>query len=285
MHRTHLPETSARKPYPQFKECLPHLQLSQGRYLVRFAQTAEDLDAVLKLRFEVFNLELLEGFESSYRTQRDEDEYDQQCHHLMVIDQPTGQVIGTYRMQTTELARRGTGLYSRVEFDLSVLPAPLLDEAVELGRACVAKEHRNMRVLLLLWHGLAAYVAHNRKRYLFGCCSLTSQDPAEGKRVMDHLEANGFVHPTLRVLPQPGFQCYLEGHAPSWPPATTDAIPQSRDVPPTDVKIPRLMKIYLAYGAKICGPPAIDRQFKTIDYLGLIDVQELDKQTYRYFFR
>jgi putative hemolysin len=52
-----------------------------------------------------------------------------------------------------------------------------------------------------------------------------------------------------------------------------------------DVKIPKLMKIYLAYGAKICGGPAIDRQFMTIDYLGLIDVKSLDEKTYSYFFR
>jgi len=104
---------------------------------------------------------------------------------------------------------------------------------------------------------------------------------------MKHLEAHGDVHRSIRVLPQPGYECYLEGHAPSRPSATTDASLSARDVPPRVgvVKIPKLMKLYLMYGAKICGPPAIDRQFRTIDYLGLIDVHELDAQTYRYFFR
>ena len=31
--------------------------------------------------------------------------------------------------------------------------------------------------------------------------------------------------------------------------------------------IPKLLRAYLAVGAKICGPPALDRQFKTIDFL------------------
>lgn len=35
------------------------------------------------------------------------------------------------------------------------------------------------------------------------------------------------------------------------------------------------LRAYLAIGAKICGPPAIDREFKTIDFLILLDLQGL----------
>jgi putative hemolysin len=64
-------------------------------------------------------------------------------------------------------------------FELSLLPRELLDNSVELGRACIAKGHRNTQVLFLLWKGVASYVASQRKRYLFGCCSLTGQDASE----------------------------------------------------------------------------------------------------------
>jgi len=40
-------------------------------------------------------------------------------------------------------------------------------------------------------------------------------------------------------------------------------------------KLPKLLRTYLAIGAKICGPPAIDREFKTIDFLTLIDLETL----------
>jgi putative hemolysin len=33
-----------------------------------------------------------------------------------------------------------------------------------------------------------------------------------------------------------------------------------------------LLAAYLALGAGICGPPAIDREFKTIDFLTLVDL-------------
>jgi putative hemolysin len=38
------------------------------------------------------------------------------------------------------------------------------------------------------------------------------------------------------------------------------------------VEIPKLLRAYLAIGAKICGPPALDRQFRTIDFLTLLDL-------------
>jgi putative hemolysin len=51
------------------------------------------------------------------------------------------------------------------------------------------------------------------------------------------------------------------------------------------VHIPPLFQSYLALGAKVCGPPAIDRQFKTIDFLVTLDVAALDEHSYRFFFR
>ncbi len=246
----------------------PQEKFSDARYEVRFVQNAEEFDAVLKLRFNVFNLELGEGLEESYATQRDQDEFDLSCHHLIVVDKKNAEVIGTYRMQTYEMAAAANGFYSAAEFDLTRLPEAVIDNSVEVGRACITAPHRNGRVLFLLWRGLAVYMMLTKKRYLFGCCSLTSQNPEEGKQVMDYLQANGHVHPELQILPQPDFVCYAD-----------DLIVQ-KDL---SIKIPRLFRIYLEYGAKACGPPAIDRRFKTIDYLVVLDIATLDERTFRMF--
>lgn len=258
------PETAA---YPVFTDALPEGEIREGRYLARFARTREELDAILKLRFEVFNLELGEGLASSFQTGRDLDEFDNFCHHLIVEDTIEGRIVGTYRCQTREMAESGRGFYSAVEFDLSKIPARVLADSIELGRACISLSHRNTQVLFLLWKGLAMYVAHNRKRYLFGCCSLTSQDEREGWRVMRMLEEGGHLHPTLSAEPQPGFECSAN--------EADDEI---------QVSIPKLFRTYLRFGARVCGPPAIDRLFKTIDYLVLFDVAEMDAQTRKVFF-
>src|SRR5262249_9458276 len=143
---------------PGFPALIPNRQIGDGRYVARFAHTKEELFAALKLRFEVFNLELGEGIQASFLTGRDIDEFDEQCHHLIVVDtENQDRVVGTYRMQTSEMARAGRGFYSNVEFELSTLPPEVLSDSIELGRACVAQDHRNTAVLFLLWRGLAAY--------------------------------------------------------------------------------------------------------------------------------
>lgn len=255
--------------YPVGAEWLPSQVVEEGHYELRFARDAEDLDRVLKLRFEVFNLELGEGLDESFESGRDQDEFDAVCHHLMVIDRECDELVGTYRLQTSEMAQQNRGFYSQQEFRLDQLPAAVLGSALEVGRACVAESHRNTQTLFQLWRGLAIYVAHNRKRYLFGCSSLTSQDPVEGRAVMALLERKGHLHPELRVEPQPDCVCYDEGFEldPEFP-----------------AKLPTLFRIYLRHGAKVCGPPAIDRLFKTIDYLVLFDVDAMDPRMFQTYF-
>ena len=234
---------------------------------VRLAEGPRDVDAALRLRFEVFNLELDEGLDTSWQSGRDEDPFDAQCDHLIVEETRTGRVVGTYRLQTAERARGGLGFYSAGEFDLAGLPPAVLDEAVEIGRACVAKPFRSRRVLYLLWRGLAEYVLAWEKRYLFGCSSLTSQDPSVGLRAHADLLRSGHQHEGFEVLPNAGFACDDDGR---W-----------RDLP--SVRLPILFHTYLRHGARVCGPPAIDRAFKTIDFLMLLDMAAMDPELLRLF--
>ena len=257
---------------------VPEVEIRDGHYLARFARSPREVEAALQLRFEVFNLELGEGLASSYVTGQDRDEFDDSCHHLVVLDTRQGRVVGTYRLQTGEIAATAPGFYSRREFDLSLLPKGVLENSVELGRACVAKDHRNTHVLFLLWKGIAAYVAHNQKRYLFGCCSLTSQDPCEGRRVFEYLKANGHLDEEFRVSPEAGLECVrsatLGASIRPWPTGSHCC----------EVVLPKLFKIYLRFGAKVCGPPAIDKEFKTIDFLVIFDVDGMDQRTHSLLF-
>ncbi len=258
-----------RTGYPICRAAIPAVEIREGRYLVRFARNYDELDAALKLRFEVFNLELGEGLDSSFQTNRDLDEFDETCHHLILLETEQNQVVGTYRMQTSEMATAARGFYTATEFDFSRFPASVMGDGIELGRACVAQTHRNTQALLLLWKGLAAYAAHNRKRYLFGCCSLTSQDEREGWRALRLLKAQGHLHPYLFAAPHQEFAC-----------AADDPTVAAHE----GVKIPRLFRTYLRYGAKVCSSPAIDRKFKTIDFLVLRDLAQMDAHTAKMFF-
>ena len=257
--------------YPVFPQGIPEPIRDRGKYELRFASSPAELEAVQRLRFEIFNLELGEGLEESYETGLDRDRFDPVCHHLMVMDTETDTLVGTYRIQTFEMAEAYGGFYSSDEFALDGLPEEVRRQSVEVGRASVALEYRNQKVLFLLWRGLAAYMTKNEKRYLFGCCSLTSQDPREGKWVMDYLRRKGHCHPEHTVLPQPDWRCYDDDY--------------TVEPPEQEIKLPNLFRTYMRYGAKVCGPPAIDRQFKTIDYLVLLDTSQFDRVTRALFFR
>lgn len=245
----------------------PDLVLEQGRYRLRFARTEADLDAIQALRYAVFNLELGEGLESSHVERRDRDRFDAQCQHLMVEELGSGAVVGTYRLQVAETAEAGEGFYTATEFELADLPDAIRADAIELGRACIAREHRSRLLLFLLWKGMWAYMTWNHKRHFFGCCSLTGTDPALGLQALAWLRHGGYVHPTLEVRPLPGLEC---------------ALPPGARVPEiASFKLPKLFHAYLRYGAVVCGAPAIDRDFGTIDFLAFWDIEKLDARTLR----
>ena len=254
-------------PYPVFEEYIPDIDLRVSEYRARFARSVAEVEAVQRLRYNVFNVELEEGLETAHETGRDADDFDLVCHHLLVENTDTDEIVGTYRMQTFEMADAELGFYSAQEFDLSSWPDEVLEDSVELGRACIAQEHRSLPVLNLLWKGIGSYLAHSRRRYLFGCSSLTSQDPAEGIAVLKYFDEQDLLHDTLWAHPQPGYECEAEGPI---------QVAHEAD-------IPRLMRVYINTGARICGPPAIDRAFQTIDFLTFYDVQALDPQAARFF--
>src|SRR5690348_13404628 len=132
------------------------LELRHGAYVAKFAIGKDELAAALRLRFEVFNLELNEGLQSAYASGYDHDEFDVVCDHLIVQHIPSKKIVGTYRLQTGMTAGENLGYYSQREFDFAPYQT-LRPRLVELGRACIHREHRSTDVLYLLWRGIAGY--------------------------------------------------------------------------------------------------------------------------------
>lgn len=245
--------------------------LKNNRFTVRFARNEDEVRAALELRFNVFNLELGEGLPESYRSGMDTDKYDKQCDHLIVIENTSSNVVGTYRMQSSDQAREGEGFYTSDEFYLNQLPDKVLNNAVELGRACIKKEYRSGRVLYMLWRGMAAYIKAMKKRYLFGCCSVTSQDPCLGFSIEKYLRENNFYHPKYYVETRKAFVCKRSEKV------NSQKIESSGELPP-------LFKMYLELGTLVCSPPALDKKFKTIDFLILLDIEHLNEKSKALFF-
>jgi putative hemolysin len=246
----------------------PRIHAEVGRYRLRLAEAEEDREAACRLRFKVFNIELGEGLESSYRTGIDTDRFDRCCEHLLVEDltedNPARRIVGTYRMQTGESAASNLGYYSEQEFSFTPYE-PLRAGILELGRAAIDREHRTPEVLTLLWRGIAQYANDMDLRYLLGCSSLTSKDPAEGWQMYRQLE-HYRVPPEFETVPTASFLCPTE---------QKDALSLQGETERIPVKVPRLLRTYLSIGCRIGGPPAWDREFGTIDFLTFLDLRLL----------
>ncbi len=215
------------------------------------------MEAAQSLRFQVFNLELNEGLSQSYATGRDADPFDAVCDHLLVEHLETQEIVGTYRLQAGTRAAKNLGYYSAQEFDFAAFE-PMRNEIIELGRACVHRQHRNLVVLGLLWKGIADYAQGRGARYLIGCSSLTSQDAAVGASAYTDLcRKQCLADLPWRTSPTDAFACPLDRLAEA------------------AVQIPKLLRAYLAIGAKVCGAPALDRQFGTIDFLTVLDLKAM----------
>jgi len=248
------------------------------KYVVRLAQNAEEVRRAQRLRFEVFNLELNEGLVESHFTGLDGDPFDEFCDHLVVEELATGTIVGTYRLQTGQLAAANLGYYSEREFDFAPYER-FRCEMIELGRACVHADHRTFNLLHLLWRGLAVYATERKARYLIGCSSLTSQDPIEGLATYRKLQPY-LATRELRTCPREQFNV-LAAIARLDQTSTYSGSPLRATAGASS----RLLRAYLAIGAKICGPPAIDREFGTIDFLTLLDLHKLPAIVRAHFLR
>jgi putative hemolysin len=234
---TETPLHSLGVPFPA--ETAPEILADCGTYRARLAVSEPDRLAAFRLRFLVFNLELNEGLESAYADGYDTDAFDAVCDHLIVEHAATGAIVGTYRLQTGDTAAANLGYYSEQEFDFAPFE-PLRSRIIELGRACVHRDHRTSDVLNLLWKGIARYAIHQR----LGAC---------------------LSEPELRTSPTAEY---------ALPPV---------EGPLPELEVPRLLRAYLALGARICSTPALDRTFGTIDYLTLLDLETLHPRVARRF--
>ncbi|KAF4410323.1 GNAT family N-acetyltransferase [Streptomyces lycii] len=235
---------------------------SAAPYTVAIAGTEELVHAAQRLRHQVFGEE--RGARLNAPDGRDQDEFDAVMDHLVVTDNTTGEVVGTYRLLPPGRSER---LYSETEFDLRTLPAQVRDRMVEAGRACVHPDHRTGAVINLMWTGLARYVLLSGHRYLAGCASVSL---AGGERAAVNAWLLGTgkhaAPPELRVRP-------LDPWTPSGP---LDGAPDPAELPP-------LLRGYLRAGAWMCGAPQHDRAFGDADFFVLLDTERMNERYRRFF--
>ena len=230
-----------------------------ARYTLRIAGDDAEVAAAQRLRHRVFAEELGATLHTAVPG-LDVDGFDRYCDHLIVVEETSGDVVGTYRMLPPGRAPRR---YSTGEFDVSAL-SELDADLVETGRSCVDPDHRDGAVINLMWAGIARYLHLTGHRWLAGCASVgLGDDGVTAAGVWDlairrHLSPAGY-----RVLP----------HNP-WAPV---------ERPAGRVTVPPLLRGYLRLGSWICGAPALDADFGAADFFVLLSLDRVDPRYLRHF--
>ncbi len=236
-----------------------------SRYSLLLTTDSDEVRAAQRLRHRVFAGELGATLHSTDPgPEVDADRFDEFCDHLVVRDDTTGEIVGTYRMLPPDRARAAGALYAEGEFELDAL-APLRPSLVETGRSCVHPDHRAGSVVGLVWAGLARYMLLTGNRWLVGCASVPLADGGPvAAGVWDRVRADHLAPEQYRVRPR----------------VPWDAGGVAR---PVKGLLPPLLRGYIRLGAWVCGPPALDPDFDCADFLVLLGLDHMDARYVRFF--
>ena len=230
--------------------------------VAELATSQQQLHESQRLRYRIFAEEMgarvhtaLPGHEA--------DAYDRYCHHLLVRNLRSGEVMASTRILTDTQSRLCGGFYSESAFDFSaVLARP--GRIIEIGRTCIAPDCRNGAAIGVLWSALARFMIIHRVDYMIGCASISLRDGGAGAQaIAEHVRTHHFAPEALRTYP----------HKPL---GTASAGDLSATMPP-------VLKAYLRLGAWVCGDVSLDREFNVADLPILLDIDHVNPRYMRHF--
>lgn len=226
---------------------------------VHWVRHLSELREVQRLRHDVFGQEMGAKLKTPLPG-HDVDLFDDFCEHLMVRDERSQQVVGTYRLLTPVQAKRVGSYYSDLEFDLTRL-RNLREQMVELGRSCVHPDHRHGGVIMALWGALAQFMQTNDLRWMMGCATIPMKSSGAA-----------YGHEAASIWRQ----AYDRHAAPVEHRVRPRlALPVGSLDQNLQVDAPPLIKGYLRLGAKVLGEPAWDPDFDAADLPMLLSLDDI----------
>ena len=245
----------------------PVAPVERAALTVSWAKHADEIRQAQRLRFRVFADEMGARLNTTVPG-HDVDLFDNYCEHLLVRDQITREVVGTYRLLTPAQAIRVGSTYSDTEFDLTRLRS-LRERMVELGRSCVHPDYRHGGVIMTLWGALAEFMVRNKLDTMIGCASIP---------MLHNGIVSGDVAASIWQQLKTTHLAPIEHHVRPRLPLPVERLNSALEVEP-----PALIKGYLRLGAKVLGAPAWDPDFNTADLPMMMRIQDLPSRYRKHF--
>ena len=232
---------------------------------VCWAGGREDIERVQRFRFKIFTEEYIPHFPQAHLG-LDEDVFDHVCDHILIIENTTNQIVGSYRLIPPKAAQKVGSMYCDLLFDLQPLQS-IRHNIVEMDRSCIDKRYRNGSTILYMWKMIFQYMKLHGYEYIIGCSSLSIQDGGH---------AAVALHQRLRALNHFSSQYAIKAKTP---------IDLNMSTATGLVSIPPILKGYLNVGAKVCSEPAFDQLFNTADYLTIMKLSDMKSNYVKRFSR
>lgn len=251
----------------------------EGAYILRLARDDRDLRAAQRLRYEVFVKELGgDGPLVDHAARLERDAFDPWFEHLLLIDTARdpgtlSDVVGVYRLLTSERMPLAGQFYSEGEFDLGPLRASGR-RLLELGRSCVAKDQRGGAAMFHLWNGLADYVLERGIEVMFGAASFHGVDARALAQPLAYLHHHHLAPEALRVRARGPHRQEM------------NLVPvASLDRRAAMAGTPALIKAYLRLGGFVGDGAWVDHAFNTTDVCLVMDTARMSAKHRDYYTR
>ncbi|MDB5120255.1 MAG: family N-acetyltransferase [Sphingobacteriales bacterium] len=221
--------------------------------------------------------------------QTDLDKYDIYYNHLFIWDTEKKRIVGAYRIGKGDeifYSMGKDGFYTDELFKIKDGFNPILKKSLELGRSWIRKEYQLKPLpLFLLWKGILKYLIDNPKyRYLIGPVSISNNfSKFSQSLIVDYISKNHFDYEMAEyVKPRKKFKIdfskidmdlLLEANESL---KGLDSI--ISEVETTHMKVPVLLRQYIALNAKIiCFN--IDPKFSdSLDGFLIVDLENIPKE-------
>ncbi|WP_370232023.1 GNAT family N-acetyltransferase [Cognatishimia sp.] len=238
-------------------------------FLLRLAETDDDIRAAQRLRYKVFVQEMGgDGEMVDHAAQLERDKFDPFFDHLMLLDQARGttvedQIVGVYRLLRDDQMPQIGQFYTEDEYDLSVLKSSGR-KLLELGRSCLDADYRGGTAMYVLWNGLAQYVQDHSIDILFGTASFHGTDLDALAPSLSLLHHRHLAPEDLRVRA-------LDTHYTEMNRIAYDALDRRAAM----LAVPALIKGYLRLGGFVGEGAYVDAAFNTTDVCLVMDTTRL----------
>lgn len=213
----------------------------KGRYRVRLAASAGDIQAAQALRHRAF----------FGREGLDRDRFDARCDHVLV-ERDGGHLAGCFRLLLLPGGAQLCESYSAQFYDLSGL-ARFEGGMLEMGRFCTDPALSDPDVLRVAWAALTGYVEDQNVKLLFGCASFAGVNAAPYRDSFAILKARHMAPERWRPKARAGLVYDFK----------------DKNLAPADPKrglaqMPPLLRSYLAMGGWVSDHAVIDQKMGTL---------------------